>query len=85
MLAKIFGAGALLLAAFLIVLVAAEYLSCQNILENIPVAQASVDRNREQPPKPVVPGALVVATDSGRGWLLQLEDAKNGNMFCKNK
>lgn len=85
MLAKIFGAGALLLAALVITGGAGEYLNCQKILTDIPVAQANFDRNRAEPPKPFVPGALMVATDTGEGWLLSLQDAKRGNMFCKNK
>ena len=85
MLAKLFGAGALLLAALVITGVAGEFLNCQNILKEIPVAQANVDSNRAKPPKPFVQGDFVVATDTGEGWLLSLQASKSGNMFCKNK
>ena len=85
MLAKLFGAGALLLVAFVIVGVAGEYLACQDILKDLPAAQAMVDRNMAEPPKPFNPDAFAVRTDTGEGRLLSLQASKRGNMFCKNK
>ena len=86
MLAKILGAGALLLIGFVMAGLATEYAGCQDIMKKIPIAQAAVDRNSAIPPEPIVRGAIRIrVSDIAESDLLQLNDRKNGNMFCKNK
>jgi len=86
MLAKILGAGALLLVACIMAALALEYATCQDTLKQIPIAQAAADKKRAEPPEPIVPGAIGVrVSDEAASNLLQLKNIKNGNMFCKTK